>query len=385
MRSLVKQGFSLKLIILSLLIFVMHGCTKTDIESESLTKDAGSLSNALRSPMESAEDAEVVYDWYKFMIALQRPITPQPAVFPQSRAYAYIGIGLFESVQPGINGGSSFSPKLYMMPAMPKPDHSKKYLWSASANAALASMFKQLLATLSVADRAAIDAKELAIFNQLSQTTPQDVMLRSQAFGRSIANAIYNWSTSDNFAVTTGNYTVINEPWAWVPTPPNLPAAVGDALQNQRPFLKYSLTATAPPIPIAYSENPASAFYAAVEEVRVMGGATTATAANKATANWWADAGGPGVGLPAPYHFLSIITSVLENEEAGLWKAAEVYAKTAIAMKDGNLCTFRAKYQYNLLRPITYIRRHMDATWLSHLTNPPYPEYSSGLIGFYGP
>jgi hypothetical protein len=75
----------------------------------------------------------------------------------------------------------------------------------------------------------------------------------------------------------------------------------------------------------------------------------------------------------------------LESQNAGLWKAAEVYAKTGIALKDGGINTFRAKYQYTLLRPITYIQRHIDATWLSHLPTPPYPEYSSGLVGFYGP
>lgn len=71
--------------------------------------------------------------------------------------------------------------------------------------------------------------------------------------------------------------------------------------------------------------------------------------------------------------------------DAGLWKAVEVYAKTGISLKDGPIRTFRAKYQYNLLRPITYIRRNIDANWLSHLPNPPYPEYSSGLVGLCGP
>ena len=54
-------------------------------------------------------------------------------------------------------------------------------------------------------------------------------------------------------------------------------------------------------------------------------------------------------------------------------------------MKDGPINTFRAKYQYNLLRPITYIRRHIDANWLSLLPNPPYPDYTSGLVSNYGP
>lgn len=359
----------------------MDSCTKTDRGPEPLTPEAASP----RPLKQSDENADIVYQWYKFMTVLQRPVTPQPNPIVAGRAFAYIGIGLFESVQPGINGGSSFGPKLLEMPAMPKPDHSKEYLWSASANAALASMFKLFVANLSAADKASIDANEMTNYNQLSLTTSEDVMKRSEAFGRSIATAIYNWSTTDNFVLTSGTYTPLNEPWAWAPTPPAFAPAFGDNLQHSRPFLTYSLTATAPPIPVPYSEDPNSAFYKEVKEVQNIGGTLTASAANKATANWWADAGGVGVGLPAPYHFLSVITSVLESQHAGLWKAAEVYAKTGIAMKDGPINAFRAKYQYNLLRPITYIRREFDATWSSHLGNPPYPEYSSGLVSFIGP
>jgi len=382
---LIKRNFLLKPLIVLLFFVLLGSCKKTDRISEPLSSDAKSLSKANSSPKLNGESADVVYQWYHFMSVLQRPVNPQPSPFVSGRAFAYIGIGLFESVQPGINGGSSFGPKLFEMPAMPKSDHSKDYLWSASANAALASLFKLFLANLSAADKASIDANELAISNQLKLTTSDDVLKRSEAFGRSIATAIYNWSTTDNFSITSGTYTPLNEPWAWVPTPPNFPTAVADNLQYSRPLLKFSLDATAPPIPVPYSEDPNSGFYKASMEVHDLGGTLTATAANKATANWWADAGGPGVGLPAPYHILSIITSVLESQNSGLWKAAEVYAKTGIALKDAPIIVFRAKYQYNLLRPITYIQRHIDANWLSHLTTPPYPDYSSGLAGFYSP
>ncbi len=368
MKLNITHSFYLKLFIL-LCICITLSCKKTDRYYHE----------------NKQESADVVYEWYKFMATLQRPVTPQPAVFIQVRAYAYIGVGLFESVQPGIKGGSSFSPKLYQMPAMPKIDHSKKYLWSESANAALASMFKMLIPSLSEADKASIDANEIAIYNKLKLTTPEDVMKRSEAFGRSVATAIYNWSTTDNFSITSGSYTPLNETWAWTPTPPPLLPAAGDNLQHTRPFLKYTLTSTVPDIPVAYSEEPGSAFFLAAKEVYDIGGTTTATDANKATANWWADAGGVGVGLPSPYHFLSCITNLLESKNAGLWKAAEVYAKTGIAFKDGPINTFRAKYKYNLLRPVTYIRRHIDANWLSHLGNPPYPEYPSGLVGIAGP
>ncbi len=369
-----------------LLFVVLYSCKETDRIAEPLPSDAASVSKALRSsPKQSEESADVVYQWYNFMTTLQRPVTPQPDGSTQSRAFAYIGIGLFESVQPGIKGGSSFGPKLYEMPAMPKPDNSKDYSWSASANAAMASMVKLFLPSLSVANKASIDAKEAAIYNQLKLSTSEEVLKRSQAFGRSVATAIYNWSTTDNFSITSGTYMPLNAPWAWVPTPPNFPAVTSDNLQYARPFLKYSLKATAPPIPVPYSEDPSSAFYKAAKEVYDLGGTTTGTSATKSTANWWADAGGAGTGVPSPYHLLSIVTGVLESQHSGLWKAAEVYAKTGIALKDGRIITFRAKYQYNLLRPITYIRRHIDPNWLSYLVTPPYPEYTSGLMSSYGP
>ena len=268
---------------------------------------------------------------------------------------------------------------------MPKPDHSQEYLWSASANAALASLFKMFALNLSPADIASIEANELATYNQLLLTTSEDVMKRSEAFGRSIATAIQDWSTSDNFSVASTTYTQLNEPWAWVPTPTAFAPPFAADLQYSRPLLKYTQSALAPPMPVAYSEDPNSAFYAEAKEVQDLGGTLTATEDNKATANWWGDAGGVGVGAPAPYHLLSIITTVLEGQHSGLWKAAEVYAKTGIAFKDGPIITFRSKFHYNLLRPITYIRRHNDANWLSHLVNPAYPDYTSGLVGFYGP
>jgi hypothetical protein len=244
-------------------------------------------------------------------------------------------------------------------------------------------MFKQFLVGLTSADIARIDSMENAYYNHYKLSTSDAVISRSQAYGRSVAKAVYNWSTSDNFNFAGQGYVLPKFPGAWVPTPPAFASPAGPYLKDSRPFLEYSLTATAPPLPFPYSEDKSSEFYKAAKQVYDI--SKTLTPDQKAIANWWADAGGAGVGVPAPYHLLSIITGILESKQATLGRAAEVYAKTGIAIKDGPINTFRAKFQYNLLRPITYIREQIDPSWQSYLPNPPYPEYPSGLVGIYGP
>jgi hypothetical protein len=344
---------------------------------EELLEDIGH-----RPPKHPQESADVVYDWYKLMARIQVRATPQPVVLLNNRNFGYIGVGLYEAVRPGMKGAVSLSSQLYQMPAMPQPETGQAYLWGASANAALASMAKQFLAGLTEADKARIDSMENAYNNRFRTSTSEAVITRSQAFGRSIATAIYNWSTSDNFNLSSEGYTLPVFPGAWVLVPPFV-NPVGPFLKDSRPFLASSLTATAPALPIPYSEDPSAPFYQAAKEVYDIG--KNLTPEQKAIANWWADVGGAGVGVPAPYHQLTIITWVLESKKARLGKAAEIYAKTGIALKDGPIIIWRGKFQYSLLRPVTYINRHIDPAWQTYLPTPPYPEYPSGLSGIYTP
>ncbi|MDF7815926.1 vanadium-dependent haloperoxidase [Hymenobacter sp. YC55] len=329
------------------------------------------------------ERATVVYDWYKLVARTQLRVSPQPVILLNNRNFGYIGVGLYEAVRPGLKGARSLSPQLYQMPAMPVPERNREYVWGASANAALASLFKQLLGGLSAADIARIDSLETAYTRRFQQSASAATVARSQAYGRAVAQAIYLWSTTDNFSLGSQGYVLPVFPGSWVPTPPAFAAPQGPYLKNSRPFLASSLTATAPPLPLAYAEDPASAFYQQAHTVYAVGKALTPE--QQAIATWWADAGGAGVGVPAPYHTLSIITGLLEGKRAQLAEAAEVYAKTGIAMKDGPIVTFRAKYEYNLLRPVTYIQRHIDPAWQAYLPTPPYPEYPSGLVGIAAP
>jgi hypothetical protein len=170
-------------------------------------------------PTYKDESAQVVYDWYKMIARVQLPASPQPVILLNNRNFGYIGVGLCEAVRPGIKGAMSLSSKLLEMLTMPQPDSDQKYVWGAVANAALASMYKQFLVGLTSEDILRIDSMENAYNNNFKLTTSDSVSTRSQAYGRLVATAIYNWSTSDNFNLSGQAYILPTFPGAWVPIP----------------------------------------------------------------------------------------------------------------------------------------------------------------------
>ncbi|MCU0904273.1 MAG: vanadium-dependent haloperoxidase, partial [Tabrizicola sp.] len=52
--------------------------------------------------------------------------------------------------------------------------------------------------------------------------------------------------------------------------------------------------------------------------------------------------------------------------------------KLGAAQADAFISCWATKYKYNLLRPVTYIKRVIDNAWEPLLITPPFPEYTSG-------
>ncbi|MGH3102611.1 MAG: vanadium-dependent haloperoxidase [Gaiellaceae bacterium] len=95
-----------------------------------------------------------------------------------------------------------------------------------------------------------------------------------------------------------------------------------------------------------------------------------------AIARFWSD--DPGATATPPGHSISILTQTLRRFDAPLDRAAEAYARFGIAVADAFIACWRTKYRYNLLRPVTYVRRVLDPAWTPLLATPPFPEYTSG-------
>ena len=322
------------------------------------------------TPKAENKSAQVAIDWYKLQlrILLERNSSLNGAYF------GYLGIGLYESVRYGIKNSASLSTQLYQMPEMPARENNNGYNWEVSANAAMASLLRSFNTGLTAANNASIDSLENVYNEKLKSEEDLTSFERSQAFGRSIAMAVRNWSLTDKFNPSNTGYSVPPPGnGAWEPTfPAFVSPPVNPFLSTARLFLQANLTDVAPAFPASYSENPNSDFYKIVKHVYDVSQSLTTEQQN--IASFWVDQGN-GIGYTPPGHDFSIITQALENSGASLAVAAEVYAKAGIAERDATIICFTSKYKYNLLRPVTYVRKFIDPTWKPFIATPPHPEY----------
>ena len=276
-----------------------------------------------------------------------------------------------------MRGFRSLARRFEGLDRLPSPGR-EAYAWDAAANAALASIFARLVPVGRSDDLAALAALEARFERRFRRTLPREVVARSVRRGRDVAAAVFAWSTGDGghegYLRNFPPYSPPAGPGLWVPTPPAFLSALQPTWGRNRCFVIADGAARPPGDHPRYSERPRSAFRR--EALEVYDAVNSRTAEQEAIARFWSD--DPGVTSTPPGHSLSIATQVLRRERASLAKAAETYARVGMAVSDAFVACWFQKYRYNLLRPVTYIQRLIDAEWLPVLVTPPFPEYPSG-------
>jgi hypothetical protein len=328
-----------------------------------------SSSSALKNP--HLYPSAIIGKWISMQIRLMRDATGFPNVV-FSRYYAYSGVAAFEALTPGLSKEDALSGKWNGLTGLPSADKFKLYYWPASVNTALAAMNRDIFTGASSADKAAIDSLETALNTSFLATNNADIIARSNAFGASVASAVFSWSETDGYKNASAAYTPPVGPGLWVPTPPAFANASTPYWGNNRPIVNGSINNTQPGAPIPYSENPSSPFFLMVKQLYDVSQTLTPDQTNMAL--FWRDI--PGV--TSPGHWLSILQQVLQQTNTSIAKAALAYAVTGVCLSDACISCWQTKYHYNQVRPITYIRGVMGFTaWNSVFATPAHPEYSS--------
>jgi membrane-associated phospholipid phosphatase len=234
----------------------------------------------------------------------------------------------------------------------------------ASADAAVAAAAQAALAALVPKCKGTFD-EELRV----SLETITDVKAREAgvAIGRRVATAVLARREHDG-AARAIKYVPGTTAGAYRPTPPDFTPAFLPQWGSVTPFALKDPAQFRPAPPPAPSSALARRDIAIVQDIG-SATSTTRTTEQSEIAKFWYEDSTDG------WNRIARELAIARNLDS--WASARLLALVNVAMADGFIGGFEAKYHYNYWRPATAIRETGDATWLSILTTPPVPDYPS--------
>jgi len=326
----------------------------------------GSVSTALL--ISTLAHADVVTDWNNAALnAIRAGITAPPIA---SRSLAILHVSIYDA----INGiARKYEP--YLVQSAVPAGASREAAASAAAHEALVNLFP--------AAKSSFDALHAAILAAVPNGAQK---IAGIVWGEFVADQILASRADDGW-----NATVLppggSGPGVWVSTPPAfLPYALPQ-WGFVTPFTMNSSSQFRPSGPPSLD----SAQYAAdYNEVKALGAAVGSTRTEEQTqiALFWAD--GAGTETP-PGHWNSIAQIIADVRGNTLEQNARLFALLNLAMADGAICAWDAKYTFHNWRPVTAIRNadtdgnpatDPDTAWDSFIVTPPFPDYVSGHSTF---
>ena len=373
-------------------------------------------------------DPQFVAEWMRNYYGIIRAERVSPPV--ASRVLAYASVALYEGLAASSQTLASMSGKLNGLDSLPRPEPEKRYDPVLTAIAAertvLDSLFAEGLPATAAARATLSDSLEKA---RAMLGIPAAVQASSRDLGERIGSAILAWAARDGFdTIRTKPFKPVAGPQYWVNdsradeyTPQNL-TAVSDfvSLKNPaaslqggnaseralavtrpkasdirtlkavnptgatepwwgtlRPFALKSPAECPAPAPAAWATSPASEFYA--EAKRVYDTGRKLTEEQRQITLYWADNAGQS-GTPVG-HWLAIGSQLVSQLNLDADQAAEMFVLMTLAQTDAFIGVWYDKYKYSILRPVTYIKRHIDPKWTPAIPTPPFPEYPSGHSG----
>jgi hypothetical protein len=330
-------------------------------------------------------------------------VTPPVA----ARIYAYGAIAIYESVVHGMPGYRSLAGQLNGLDELPTPDPDLEYDWPCVMAHTLHTMMAASIpppfgpqgegvytfpnrifweyTTITQAPLTSLGPVQIGFRRQ--EGVPEDVIENSMAFGEELANALMEWARADEYYdVRYRGFIPPTGPDKWVPTGFSDENKVANPLEpyfgTVRPLVMTSGDECSPAnlglAPPPFSLDPESAFYQAALEVRNT--VVDLTDEQRQIALFWAD--NPGETATPPGHWVDITTVRVTN--LNLAAASAAYVWVSMGFLDSFIAVWESKYVYNLIRPTTYIRRHIDPDWLTIIGTPQFATYVSGHSGQSG-
>lgn len=342
----------------------------------------GAIAVSCRQPaVTPPPDYELVATWADMTNYITKN-TPSNSPTFASRCFGYMGLTMYESVVNGYPEYQSVAPQLNGLGSLPAPDTAYKYNWQMALNAGQAEALRLIYVQTSDSNKHKIDSLEQTLLKRLQTVQPDTAIVnRSVAYGKSIAQKIFNWSTTDgghrgylhNF---DKKLVFVQKPGCWMP-PLYAQSFSHYPLHphwgNNRTFLAIDSTIEAP-VCIPFDTTPGSPYYQ--QFMQVYKKRYVLTQQEKEAAIWWSD--DPDITFTPPGHSYYLATIAVRKAKPGLVKAAATYAHVGMAVADAFRDCWKWKYQFFTERANTFVPAHIDPHWESFWPDPPFPAFPSG-------
>jgi len=298
--------------------------------------------------------ADTVTDWNEQAVAVLRAENLLGGGTASARTFAMVHTALFDAVNaverryapylPGAPDGMGSSP-------------------AAAAHAAA----HRVLAEMYPKQKGMVDAAFDAVIAKVPEGASRAAGI---ALGEKTALAVLDARKTDGFA-SANDYRPFTAPGVYVPTA--MPGVTNVA--RIKPFALQSVAQFRPGPPPALTS---AVFARDFNETRELGAAksTQRTAWQTETGQFWV--------LVGSYAWNEAARGLVGTRTMPLVDSARLFAQLNLAVFDGYLAVFDAKYQYNFWRPITAIRNGdrsgndaitRDAGWTPLIDTPLHPEY----------
>jgi hypothetical protein len=253
---------------------------------------------------------------------------------------------------------------------------------NASPEAAIAAAAHEVLVSTVPLQRDTLDAEYRQALDDIPDGTPKAEGL---AVGRRAARAIIALRAGDGAENADIPYDGKPGLGAWEPTPPDHIPALLPGWANVAPFAIGRADRFLPPPPPDLQGSEYARQYAAVKAI---GNANSQvrTPEQGEIARFWSANVGEGWNEIARMVVDARMHDRDRANDLDLWERARLFALLNVAMADGFVSGWDAKYHYRFWRPVTAIHRGdsdgnpatlPDPTWTPYLVTPQHPEYPS--------
>ncbi len=325
------------------------------------------LTSLVLSVLGSSVRADEVTDWNQILFNAALAAKTSPLVVP--RAAAITEVSVFDAV----NGIDRRFTSIHVQDRGPR----EACVRAAVIQAAYASLVK-----LYPDQKSVFDQKRAESFAALRKHCHHDFrsVWAGIEWGQKVADAIWNWRSTDGFNQTPPLFeggTGIGE---WRPTPP---AFLPGALPQMASMETWVIQSHDQFRPLSGPPGVATPQYARdFNEVKDMGSLSSLkrSADQTLAAQFWGTTSSPA------YFWNHLALSLLDRNKSSLLKNARLLALINVAMADAIIASWDAKYYFVSWRPITAIvladqdgnpATKADSNWAPLLVTPPFPEYLS--------